>query len=108
MSDEFVTPEEFATVTNQGIATVYRRLRAGQLPAHQSGGRCKRWLIDLVAFRARFTGESSSSTNDGAALPPSGGSVNSGTASQSAATSSSPPRPALNGPRPRWTTQIRK
>lgn len=48
----YVTPKQFAGITGFSLKTVRRRLKDGDLPAHQPGGRRTRWLIDLQAFEA--------------------------------------------------------
>ena len=50
-SRSYVSPDEFVALSGLSIATVYRRVRAGQLPAIQPGGARTRWLIDKTALR---------------------------------------------------------
>ena len=48
-SDETIyTPQEVADVTGKGIATVYRHLRSGKLPADKFGGE---WIITDEGLR---------------------------------------------------------
>ena len=55
MEKRYLTPKEFAQFSRMGLKTVYRRLKAGQLPAIQSGGPDTMWSIDTEARAASVT-----------------------------------------------------
>jgi hypothetical protein len=46
----YLSPKEFAQASRLGEKTVRRRLKAGQLPAIQSGGPNTKWSIDWEAY----------------------------------------------------------
>jgi hypothetical protein len=50
-----LSPEAFARALGISVKTVRRRLKAGALPADQSGGPGTLWLIDYEAYLARMS-----------------------------------------------------
>lgn len=86
MSRRHLSPEQFAQVTGLSVKTVRRRLKAGKLPADQSGGPGTLWLIDYDAFLMRISDDAVASPKSSAATPPVKGSSD-----------------KISGPRPKWT-----
>src|SRR5688572_29451287 len=85
-SRRLLSPEKFAQVTGISVKTVRRRLRAGKLPADQSGGPGTLWLIDYDAFLQRIRGAAVDSQHAMAAGQAANGNEE-----------------KISGPRPKWT-----
>ena len=58
------SPRQFAEVTGLSLKTVHRRLRAGVLPAEQSGGRGSAWRIDYFEYLRRLANASANSPEE--------------------------------------------
>ncbi len=82
----FLSPEVFARVMGISVKTVRRRLKAGKLPAHQSGGPGTLWLIDFDAFLKQIS--------NGALEPHH---------AESAVPVANEREEKISGPRPKWT-----
>ena len=82
----FLTPESFARVLGISVKTVRRRLKAGMLPADQSGGPGTLWLIDYDAYLARMSHDNVESPHV-----------------QSADREVNVSENRISGPRPKWT-----
>jgi excisionase family DNA binding protein len=85
-SRRHLSPDEFAQVTGMSVKTVRRRLKAGKLPADQSGGPGTLWLIDYDAFLAQISNGVSKPLHSKSALP-----------------EASEREEKISGPRPKWT-----
>jgi predicted DNA-binding transcriptional regulator AlpA len=94
-SDRFLRVTEFALRTRLSEKTVWRRLKAGQLPARQPGGPRTTWLIDYQAFLATLHAATESLSREGCAE----GERIRPTTSRTAEADSAD---VLPGPRPRW------
>ena len=86
----FLSPQEFAALSGLSIATVRRRIRDGQLPVFQPGGRRTRTLIPAEVLASR--GDRDPTDRSGGAAP-------SPEAQAAAGPATSTPR--RRGPRPR-------
>jgi len=84
-----LSPQEFAQKTGLSLATVNRRLKAGDIPFSQPGGPRSRILIPAAALDSA---SSHSASSPELAEP-----------SSAAPTESDPPR--QRGPKPRWLSE---
>lgn len=87
MPKRYLTALEFAEFADLSISTVRRRLKAGQLPAIQSGGPKTLWKIDREIYERQVMKVGEPLSTDEQVPPQNAGET-----------------VPLPGPRPRWTS----
>jgi hypothetical protein len=69
MEKQHLSVEEFAQLSRMSESTVRRRLKAGQLPAIQSGGPGTMWAIDWNAYAQQAVQRPKESASQGTSHP---------------------------------------